>query len=328
MKRFALLALGLLIIVAVAGFAGPARETAKKEVTIGLSMPSLDAPYWKVWIEGFKKSTEKLGWKYVTTDGEGILNQQIDQIEDLYHKKVDALVIVPLDAKGLVPIINKIYNDSGKKFPMITANVMTDPPVLDSLVGYAGPNPYDEAAKLAEAFIGFLKQKGIQKISGVMITGEPGYSDTIDREKGFVETLKKLGWQDKIIFLDKQPGNWMMDEAQKVMENFLTTYGDKIQFVYGQDGTMVYGAWGAIQGAGYKPGQVYLLGIGGQKEELQLIQDGAQLFSIDQPPSADSAKALEVLQKVLSGQKVEYYNYINTPVVTKDNVKDFLPGEW
>jgi hypothetical protein len=30
----------------------------------------------------------------------------------------------------------------------------------------------------------------------------------------------------------------------------------------------------------------------------------------------------------MSGQKVEYYNYIDTPVITKDNVKDFLPGEW
>lgn len=304
--------------------------TAKsdQDIVIGLSMPELVSPYWRLWIQAFEKNINKLGWKYISTDASGNIDNQINQIEDLYSKGVKGLVIVPLDAKGIIPVINKVYEESGKKFPMLTANVMTDPAQIDSLKGFAGPNCYDEAAKLSEAFIDLLEKDGTDKINGVMITGLPGYSDTNDRQKGFTDTIEKLGWKDKVNFLDIQPGNWALEEATKVMENFITAYEDKIEFVYAQDGTMAYGAWNALEASGYKPGQVILLGIGGQKEELKMIQDGIQSMTVNQSIAADSAKALEVLQKIFNGDEIEYFNFIDTPIITKENVDQFLPGEW
>ena len=104
--------------------------------------------------------------------------------------------------------------------------------------------------------------------------------------------------------------------------------GDQIEFVYAHDGTMIYGAWSALEAAGYQPGDLIMVGLGGQKEELELIQKGVLTFTVNQPPSADSAMAISVLQKVFAGEEVPYYNFIETPYITKDNVQDFLPGEW
>ncbi len=161
-----------------------------------------------------------------------------------------------------------------------------------------------------------------------MITGLPGFSDTNDRQAGWVETIEKLGYKDKVTLLDVQPGNWLLDEAQKVMENFITAYGDDIEFVYAHDGTMLQGAWNALSAAGTKPGDKILMGIGLQKENIQMIIDGIQQFDVTQLPSEDAQSVVDTLNKILSGQEVEFFNYMTHTPVNKDNAEDYLPGEW
>ena len=306
-----------------------AAAQASDKVVIGIAMPEFVSPYYAVYMEGMKKAFAELpGWSYIVSDAEMQLSTQINQVEDFYAKGVDGLVIVSIDAKGIVPVIDKVYAKSDKKFVMVTGNVMTDPPQLDSLRAYAGPNAYYEAQVVATQFVDYLKQKGIEKISGVMITGLPGFSDTNDRKKGFIETIEKLGYKDKVTFLDIQPGNWLLDEGQKVMENFITAYGDKIEFVYAQDGTMLQGAWNALSAAGTKPGDKVLMGIGLQKENIKMIMDGIQQFDVTQLPSEDAKSVVDTLSKIFNGEKIEFFNYMTHTPVNKDNAEKFLPGEW
>jgi ribose transport system substrate-binding protein len=298
---------------------------AQKKVTIGFSMPFIeDSPYFYPYTQAVKKQAAALGWDIIMTDAKGDLNTQVNQIEDLVSKGVQGLMIVPLDASGIVPVIDKVFAQSKGKLPVITSNVMTDPPNLKSLKGFAGPNSYLEGKAMGEYYVNYFKAKGLAKVNYCQLTGTAGYSAAIDRKRGFEDRVRELGWADKFILFDLQPGDWSTDKAQKITENWITTYGDKIQFIYTHNDGMGIGVVKALQDAGKNPGQILTNGCDGQIEAVQDVQSGWMLFTVFQSPATDASTAIKMMEKVLKGQKVDYFTYMETPVIDKANADKYL----
>ncbi len=328
MKSLAVLGLAVILIAAAgAAFAGGQKEGAQaQKVTVGFSLPFIeDSPYCFPFAEALKKEAAARGWTLIMTDASGDLNKQVNQIEDLVRKGVKGLMIMPLDAAGIVPVINKVYEQTKGKLPIITSNVMTDPAELKSLVGFAGPNCYLEGRVMGEYYVNYFKSKGIDQIKYCEVTGTAGYSATIDRDKGFKDAIKDLGWADKFIELDLQPGDWSPDKAQKITENWLTTYGDEIQMIYAHNDGMGIGVVKALQDAGLEPGRILTNGCDGQIEAVELIQQGWMLFTVFQSPATDAATSMQVMEKILKGEKVEYFTYMETPPIDASNAAKYLP---
>ena len=239
MRKGKILLVLCLSVVFLAVFAGSA---AAQKVTVGFSMPFIeDSPYCFPYAEALKKEAAARGWNLILTDAKGDLNTQVNQVEDLVSKGVMGLMIMPLDAAGIVPVIDKMYAQTKGKLPIITSNVMTDPPKLKSLIGFAGPNSYLEGRAMGEYYVNYFKKKGITKINYCEVTGTAGYSAAIDRHKGFQDRVRELGWADNFVLFDLQPGDWSPDKAQKITENWLTKYGDKIQMIYSHNDGMAIG---------------------------------------------------------------------------------------
>ncbi|HTO23244.1 MAG TPA: substrate-binding domain-containing protein [Spirochaetia bacterium] len=320
MKAGRILILVCLVLAVVAVTGG-----AQKKVTIGFSMPFIqDSPYFFPYTQAVKKEAAARGWDLIMTDANTDLNTQVNQIEDLVSKGVSGLMIVPLDAAGIVPVIDKVYAQTKGKLPIITSNVMTDPGKLKSLAGFAGPNSYLEGRAMGEYYVNYFKAKGLSKVNYCELTGTAGYSAAIDRRRGFQDRVRELGWQDKFVQFESQPGNWNADTAQKITENWLTTYGDKIQFIYSHNDGMALGVVNALQAAGKNPGDILTNGCDGQTQAVQLVQQGWLLFTVFQSPATDAATAMKVMEKVLKGQKVDYFTYMETPIIDKANADKYL----
>jgi len=320
MKAGKILILVCLVLAVVAVTGG-----AQKKVTIGFSMPFIqDSPYFFPYTQAVKKEAAARGWDLIMTDANTDLNTQVNQIEDLVSKGVSGLMIVPLDAAGIVPVIDKVYAQTKGKLPIITSNVMTDPGKLKSLAGFAGPNSYLEGRAMGEYYVNYYKAKGLSKVNYCELTGTAGYSAAIDRRRGFQDRVRELGWQDKFVLFESQPGNWNADTAQKITENWLTTYGDKIQFIYSHNDGMALGVVNALQAAGKNPGDILTNGCDGQTQAVQLVQQGWLLFTVFQSPATDAATAMKVMEKVLKGQKVDYFTYMETPIIDKANADKYL----
>jgi ribose transport system substrate-binding protein len=321
MKAAKILIIVCLALAVIAGTAG-----AQKKVTIGFSMPFVqDSPYFFPYTEAVKKEAAARNWTLIMTDANTDLNTQVNQIEDLVSKGVTGLMIVPLDASGIVSVIDKMYAQTKGKLPILTSNVMTDPPKLKSLVGFAGPNSYLEGKAMGEYYVNYFKKKGAAKVNYCESTGTAGYSAAIDRRRGFLDRVKELGWQDKFILFESQPGNWNADTAQKITENWLTTYGDQIQFIYSHNDGMALGIVNALQAAGKGPGDILTNGCDGQTQAVELVQQGWLLFTVFQSPATDAATAMKTMEKVLKGQKVDYFTYMETPIIDKSNADKYLP---
>ena len=167
----------ILIIVCLALAVVAVTAGAQKKVTIGISMPFVeDSPYFFPYTQAVKKEAAARGWDLIMTDAKTDLNTQVNQIEDLVSKGLDGLMVVPLDAAGIVPVIDKMYAQTKGKLPIITSNVMTDPPQLKSLKGFAGPNSYLEGKAMGEYYVNYFKKKGLSKVYYCEATGTAGYS--------------------------------------------------------------------------------------------------------------------------------------------------------
>jgi len=295
-------------------------------VHVGLSMPFINAPYFKVWIETFKTTCEDRGVEFTMTDAGADLTTQISQIEDLISKGVGGLVVVPLDAKGIVP---SIKSASKSDIPIITSNVMTDPPELTELVCFTGPDSYLEGLIAGEETVKLFEKMGKSVVNAVEITGVPGYSAAIDRANGWRDKIIELKGEGFINVLDSQPGNWQKADAQTAMENMITTWGDKIDLVYAHDDTMAVGAWNALKAVGYKKGSPIIFGIGGSREGLAAIKNGEMKLTVLQSPSIDGRLSANTIVDIVGGwEPDEFFIFQELPVVTVDNVDKYLPGEW
>jgi len=323
MRKGRILLVLCLSVVFLAVFAGSA---AAQKVTVGFSMPFIeDSPYCFPYAEALKKEAAARGWNLILTDAKSDLNTQVNQVEDLVSKGVKGLMIMPLDAAGIVPVIDKMYAQTKGKLPIITSNVMTDPPKLKSLIGFAGPNSYLEGRAMGEYYVNYFKKKGITKINYCEVTGTAGYSAAIDRHNGFQDRVRELGWSDKFILFDLQPGDWSPDKAQKIAENWLTKYGDKIQMIYSHNDGMASGVVKALQDAGKNPGDILTNGCDGQIDAVENVQSGWMLFTVFQSPATDAATAMKTMEKILKGQKVDYFTYMETPIIDKANADKYLP---
>ncbi len=69
-------------------------------------------------------------------------------------------------------------------------------------------------------------------------------------------------------------------------------------------------------------------GLGGSMIGLAHVKAGEFTSTTSQQPSVDAKMSVKIIAQLLRGEEPEFFNYIDTPIVTAANVDDFLPGEW
>jgi len=304
-----------------------AAETAAaaKKITVGFSLPFIeDSPYTFPFATALKKEAAARGWELVMTDAKGDVNTQANQIEDMVAKGLDGLMIMPVDAKGIVAVIQKVGKETGGSLPMITSNVMTDPSELPELKGFSGPNSYLEGKLMGATYIKILKDKGLSTVNYTELTGTAGYSASLDREKGFDDALEEANATGMFNRLDLQPGDWSPDKGQTITENWLTTFGDELQLIYSHNDGMAIGIVKALKNAGKKPGDILTNGCDGQTEAVQNVIDGWMTFTVFQSPAEDAATSMRTMEKILKGEKTEYFVYMDTPIIDASNAEEYL----
>jgi len=321
----------VLVFLASFAFAGGGQEaegaaSGEKQITVGFSLPFIeDSPYTFPFAESLRREAKERNWKLIMTDAGGDINTQSNQIEDLVSKGVDGIMIMPVDAAGIVAVIKRVYEETDGELPMICSNVMPDPPELDELIGFAGPNSYLEGKEMGKYYVNYLRENGIDKVNYCESQGTAGYSAAIDRHNGFLDAVEELGASDMFNLLDTQPCDWSPDKAQAQTENWITTYGDKLDMIYSHNDGMGIGIVNALQDAGYSPGDVLVNGCDGQTQAVEYIKEGWMLFTVFQSPAEDAATAMRTMEKILGGESVPYWNYMETPIINGDNAEDYLP---
>jgi ribose transport system substrate-binding protein len=252
----------------------------------------------------------------VVLDAGGDVARQIAQVEDLIQQGVNAIIIWPTNGEAVIPAVRKAFNAG---IPVIVTNSNIAEGGFPFIKAFSGPDNITQGSRAAEIMCDKFKEMGIADTAQILqITGQPGYSTAIEREKGFVDRLPEVCPNVKL--LDTQPGDWNREKSQKVMEAFLVKY-DKIDGVYAGDDNMGVGALNAAKAAG-RDGIIFV-GATNFAVGYEAMERGEYWGSIYQSPVDDAEAALQTAVDILSGKEVPFLNYFDTPKITQDNMSEF-----
>lgn len=285
-----------------------------KKPTVALVMKSLANEFFLTMEDGAKEYQKKNSDDFNLISN-GIKNEsdtsaQIDIVNQMIVKKVDALVIAPADSKALAAVIKKAM-DAGIK--VVNIDNQLDADVLKSKnmeVPFVGPNNR-KGAKLVGDYLAKQLTAGDQV--GI-IEGVPTTTNAQQRTAGFKDAMDAA--QMKIV--STQSGNWEIDKGNAVASAMLNEYPNLKALLAGND-SMALGAVSAVRAAG-KAGKVQIVGYDNINAIKPMLKDGRILATADQFAARQAVNGIDAALKMVKGEELDIKDgVIETPVelVTK-----------
>lgn len=309
-----LLAVAMLTAGAVALPLSSAYADDAKKPTVALVMKSLANEFFLTMEDGAKDYQKQHSADFDLISN-GIKNEsdtaaQIDIVNQMIVKKVDALVIAPADSKALAAVIKKAM-DAGIK--VVNIDNQLDVDVLKSKnmeVPFVGPNNR-KGAKLVGDYLAKQLTAGDQV--GI-IEGVPTTTNAQQRTAGFKDAMDAA--QMKVV--STQSGNWEIDKGNAVASAMLNEYPNLKALLAGND-SMALGAVSAVRAAG-KAGKVQVVGYDNINAIKPMLKDGRVLATADQFAARQAVFGIDTALKMVKGEKLDIKDgVIETPVelVTK-----------
>ncbi len=267
---------------------GPAEEKNPDQITIGLSLSTLNNPFFVSVEEGVAQTAEENGSQVRSLDAQDDSAKQLNDVNDLIQQGVDILLINPVDSAAIAPAVESA---NGAGIPVITIDRDSDGGQVVSMV--ASDNV--EGGQMAAQYI--IDQVG-ENANVVQLEGTPGASATRERGEGFTNVA-----ESSLNVLDSQTANFNRAEGLSVMENLLQSHQD-IQAVFSQNDEMALGAMEAINAAGLQD-EIIVIGFDGTEDAISSIQQGELDATIAQQPEEMGRLAVQTAYSYYQGKKQE-----------------------
>lgn len=267
---------------------GPAEKKDPQELTIGLSLSTLNNPFFVSVEEGVIQAAEEGGSQVQSLDAQDDSAKQLNDVNDLIQQQVDVLLINPVDSAAIGPAVESA-NAAG--IPVITIDRDSDGGQVVTLV--ASNNV--EGGEMAANYI--VDQLG-EGAKVVQLEGTPGASATRERGQGFANVA-----EGSLDLVDSQTANFNRAEGLAVMENILQAHHD-IEAVFSQNDEMALGAIEAINAAGLQDDMI-VIGFDGTEDAIQSISDGELTATIAQQPEEMGRLAVQAAYDFYQGKDLE-----------------------
>jgi len=271
-----------IMMLALLGAAAPA---AAKD-TVGLSVSTLNNPFFVTLRDGAKAAADKAGLDLVVLDAQDKVDKQVADIEDLVQKKVKVILVNPTDSAAVVPAIQRA-NAAG--VPVITV----DRGAGGGNVAFHIASDNVAGGKLAGALV--CKLTG-GKGSVVELEGIPGSSAARDRGQGFNEALKAC---PDVKVVARQTANFDRAQGLSVMENVLQAQ-PKIDAVFAHNDEMALGALRAVKSS-KRP--IKLVGFDATDDAVKAVNACDLAATVAQQPSEMGRLSVEKAAALIKGAK-------------------------
>ena len=287
---------------------GPLPAPAKT-LKIGGVSKTLTNEYWRSLGDGYKASGAKYGFtvEYQAAANEDDQLGQLSIAETLISQGFNGLLVSPQTDANLQPAYEVAKS---KGIPVVNVNDA----VMPNASHYVGNVQKDNGVRVAQWFIQHYPQGG--KVA--IVEGQPGVYAAGQRTKGFRETISKNG---KFTVVASVPANWSRENAYNAASTILQQHPDLIGFYANNDG-MALGVVEAVR-AQDKSKQTAVFGTDGISDAYASIRRGELTGTVDSFPVLTGEVAMEVMLRLINGQKIS--RVVSTPqaLITKDNAEAF-----
>ena len=292
-----------------------------EEVVIGFSGPEADHG----WLAAVNDSAVAEAEKYDdielrVAEGTNDANVQISQVETFINDDVDAIVLLPTDGDALTEVATEAM-EAG----IIVVNVdreFSSPFAARTTI--LGDN-YGMGVSAGTYACGLIEDEGINDPVIAEIQGIASLPLTQDRSKGFADALDACGEE-----VDNQvSAEFTVESGEEVASNLLQA-APKIDIIWNHDDDQGVGVKQAFDNA--ERDEFFFIGGAGSANAMRLIEEGEMEATVLYPPTqaADGIRLARLLAQDkgmsdLVQVEVPRRIVLNAPVVTADNVDEYLP---
>ncbi|MGN7477730.1 ribose ABC transporter substrate-binding protein RbsB [Solibacillus silvestris] len=280
------------------GTSAASTESSNEILTIGLSISTLNNPFFVTLSENAEAKAKELGAKTTIVDAQDNASKQASDIEDLIQQNVDLIIINPVDS---IAVATAVESANALNIPVITVDRSSEGGEVVSHI--ASDNV--AGGVLAGDYITKLVGEGAKVVE---LEGVAGSSAARDRGQGFNEAVTGI-----LDVVTKQTANFNRSEGLTVMENILQSNPD-VTAVFAHNDEMALGAQEAISASGKK---IVVVGFDATDDAVAAVKAGRLAATVAQKPDEIGKIAMETAVAYLNGETVEEVIPVNLELITK-----------
>ena len=293
------------------------------DLTVGVSWSNFQEERWKIDEAAIKAALEAAGAKYISADAQASAAKQLTDVEALIAQGADALIILAMDKDAIGPAVDQA---DAEGIPVVG---------------------YDRLIEDDRTFYLTFDNKGVGRIIAqtvkaaqptgnyAIIKGDKGDPNALFLLEGMMEVIGDDVAAGKIKIVGEAfTDGWKPDNAQKNMEQILTSANNEVDAVLAENDGMAGGAISALEAQGLS------IPVGGQDGDhaaLNRVARGTQTVSVWKNANDLGAAAAKIAVQLAGGAALADIDgavkwsggakgvemnaiFLNPTPITKDNI--------
>ena len=296
---------------------------ADEDISLYFLLKTLSNPHWVAMKEGIEAAAADAGVDvYVDAmNSEDELSGQLDKLLTAVGQDYDGIGIAPISSTNSV---EGVVAANQKGIPVVNLDEKIDADELASaggyLVGFATTDNVAVGANAAQYIIDQIGNEGEVAI----IEGKAGNASGEARRDGAEAAFTEAG----LTIVAKQPADWDRNKALDVATNIISQYPDLKAFYCAND-TMALGVQEAVENEGLAD-QIMVVGTDGIPDAFTSVNEDRMAATVAQDPAQIGVVCFNILLDAVrngnagSLDEEPAFQYVDSILVTKDNVADYL----
>lgn len=261
---------------------------------IAVLVPIINHPFFSEFLEAVEEEADKFGWSVLIVSSQQNIDKEKSIIEKIHRKEIDGAIFVTHYKHNEADLVGCPF-------------VSIDRPLSES-IPYVTSNNY-EATKNA---IEYLISKGCKKI-GYVGSKPIVYSEVMQREKAYADTMEKHGLRQRIV-----NDVIIHGDERKVAEKFFADYPD-VDGIFASGYTMAQMTYNVAKEKGYSvPDGLQIVAYDGSFKKWS---SSYPLTAVEQPISEMAKTIVKLLSDVIDGKEVPVRTVLDAKFVKGSTTK-------
>lgn len=274
----------------------PVDLPATKPIVLGFSQLGSESTWRAANSDSIKSAAREAGISLIMKNAEQSQQKQVEAIRSFMQSKVDIIAIAPVVQTGWDEILEEVKKAG---IPVIILDRSVNVKDSSLYVTFIGSDFFDEGVKAAKYMLDKMRHHA-GRINIAELQGTTGSTPSIDRGRGFRETLKG---RDTFQITQTEPADFTKAGGRKVMRQFLSQPEDEWpQVLFSHNDDMAIGAVEAIEEVGLKPGtDIIIISVDGTRRAFEQMIAGNINAVVECNPLLGPL-LMQATQEIMSGR--------------------------
>lgn len=298
MRRVAL----ALIVLGACTSSGGSNTTGGKR--IGVTLLTTEHEFYRQLETGLRDAAKQHGYTLLVTSGDFDLAKQQNEIDNFIVQRVDAIIVCPVDSRGIAPAIARAQ---AAGIPVFTSDIRA---LGAHVISHVASNSL-EGGRLAAEFMA----KSLHDTGTVAVIGQPEVQSGADRAEGFVETIGKA--HPRMQLVSVLNGGGVRDRALRTADDLLQAH-PTLDGIFAINDESALGALSSAVSHGKTAANFTIVGYDATSEAVKAIKGHTPLKAdVAQQPKLIGGETIDAIAAYFAKQP--YDSVIAVPMTVVDS---------